>query len=283
MTEAIALERPLARSGSVREPNKSPREVKGYWQARVLAVTHYTEKLFSFRVSRDPSFRFEAGQFVMIGLMVEGKPLVRAYSIVSAPYDDYLEFFSIKVPDGPLTSRLQQIAVGDEILVGRKPTGTLLIESLLPGKRLYLFATGTGFAPFGSILRNPDTYERFEEVILVYGCRQVAELTYATETVVAIRESEYLGELADQQLVYYTTVTRELFYRTGRIPDLIASGKLAADLGRPPLSAVEDRVMICGNPGMLVALKAELSARGFSEGSSGEPGAFVIEKAFAER
>ena len=262
---------------------KPAREIKGYSRARVLDVTHYTNKLFSFRVSRDPSFRFEAGQFVMIGLEVEGKPLVRAYSIASAPYDDFLEFFSIKVPNGPLTSRLQRIKPGDEILVGRKPTGTLLIESLLPGKRLYLFATGTGFAPFASVLRNPDTYERFEEILLVYGCRQSAELAYATETVVALRESEFLGEQADRQLIYYATLTREAFHNTGRITDLIASGRLSCDLNRPPLSAEDDRVMICGNPEMLVALKARLISQGFTEGSSGEPGAFVIEKAFAER
>lgn len=262
---------------------KTTREVKGYWRAQVLDVRHYTDKLFSFRVSRDAGFRFEAGQFVMIGLEVDGKPLVRAYSIASAPYDDYLEFFSIKVPNGPLTSRLQRIEIGDEILVGRKPTGTLLIESLLPGKRLYLFGTGTGFAPFASILRNPDTYERFEEVILVYGCRKAAELAYATGTVVALRESEFLGELADEQLIYYATVTREAFHHTGRITDLIASGKLAQDLARPPLSPADDRVMICGNPEMLVELKAFLLENRFTEGSSGEPGAFVIEKAFAER
>lgn len=271
---------PSRRMGEAAKPG---REVKGYWRARVLEVTHYTDKLFSFRVSRDASFRFEAGQFVMIGLEVEGKPLVRAYSIASAPYDDHLEFFSIKVPNGPLTSRLQGIRAGDEILVGRKPTGTLLIESLLPGKRLYLFATGTGFAPFASILRNPDTYERFEEVVLVYGCRQAAELTYATETVVALRESEFLGEQANRQLVYYATVTREAFHHTGRVTDLIASGKLAQDLALPLLSAQDDRVMICGNPEMLIELKAGLIAQGFTEGSSGEPGAFVIEKAFAER
>ena len=281
MTDAAIAERPTLTTHTLQPPR--PREIKGYWSARVLDVKHHTDKLFSFRVTREPSFRFEAGQFVMIGLEVGGKPLVRAYSIVSSPYDDHLDFFSIKVPDGPLTSRLQAIRPGDHILVGRKPTGTLLIESLLPGRRLYLFATGTGFAPFGSIIRNPETYERFEEVVLVYGCRQAAELAYATETVVATREDELLGEFADRQLVYYTTVTREPFYHTGRITDLIACGKLARDLARPPLSPEHDRVMICGNPGMLVDLKGALAAMGFTEGSSGEPGTFVIEKAFAER
>lgn len=256
---------------------------KGYWQARVLDVRHFTDRLFSFRVTRDQGFRFEAGQFVMIGLEVAGKPLVRAYSIASSPYDEFLDFFSIKVPGGPLTSRLQDIAPGDHILVGRKPTGTLLADSLLPGKRLYLLATGTGFAPFGSIIRNPETYERFEEVILVYGCRDVAELAYATEQVIDIRESEYLGEIADRQLIYYASVTREAYYHTGRITDLISSGKLARDLSKPPLSPEGDRVMICGSPGMLADLKSMLVGSGFNEGTSGEPGTFVIEKAFAER
>ncbi|RTL64992.1 MAG: ferredoxin--NADP reductase [Hyphomicrobiales bacterium] len=257
--------------------------MRGYHQARVLHVRHWTDKLFSFRTTRDPSFRFEAGQFVMIGLMVEGKPLVRAYSIVSAPYEEHLEFLSIKVPDGPLTSRLQHIAVGDTVLVGRKPTGTLLIESLEPGKRLYLFATGTGFAPFGSIIRNPDTYERFAQIVLVYGCREAAELAFGTEAVIGLRESEFLGEYADKQLVYYTTVTREAYYHQGRITDLVTSGKLFSDLGVPALDAANDRIMICGNPGMLADLKAMLLAGGFAEGSSGKPGTFVIEKAFAER
>ncbi len=281
---AFLAERPLEDTSLATRPAaQNAPAVKGYTQARVLEVKHWTDKLFSFRTTRDPAFRFEAGQFVMIGLLVEGKPLVRAYSIVSAPYDDYLEFLSIKVPNGPLTSRLQHIAEGDTVLIGRKPTGTLLIESLLPGKRLYLFATGTGFAPFGSIIRNPDTYERFEEIILVYGCRDTAELTFGTETVIALRESEFLGELADRQLVYYTTVTREPYYHMGRITDLVASGKLARDLDLPQLSPGEDRVMICGNPNMLVDLKAALLTSGFIEGSSGEPGSFVIEKAFAER
>ncbi|MDX2204064.1 MAG: ferredoxin--NADP reductase [Hyphomicrobiaceae bacterium] len=280
---SLAHEAILDEPARTQPPARKAGEVKGYTQARVLDVRHWTGKLFSFRVTRDPAFRFEAGQFVMIGLLVDGKPLVRAYSIVSAPYDEHLEFFSIKVPNGPLTSRLQHIAPGDTVLVGRKPTGTLLIESLEPGRRLYLLATGTGFAPFGSILRNPDTYERFEEIVLVYGCREAAELAFATETVIGVRESEFLGEVAEKQLVYYTTVTREAYYHRGRVTDILASGKLFADLAAPPLDPAQDRVMICGNPGMLADLKAMLLARGFKEGSSGEPASYVIEKAFAER
>lgn len=261
----------------------SPAQVKGYYASTVLEVEHWTDKLFSFKTARDPAFRFEAGQFVMIGLLVDGKPLVRAYSITSSPYDEHLEFLSIKVPDGPLTSRLQHIVPGDTVLIGRKPTGTLLIDNLLPGRRLYLLATGTGFAPFASIIRTPETYARFEEIALVYGCREIAELAYGTEAVVAVKENEYLGEMARAQLFYYTTVTREAYYHTGRVTDLIASGKLFRDLAVPPFDPAQDRVMICGNPNMLIDLRSMLQQRGFSEGSSGEPGAFVIEKAFAER
>lgn len=249
----------------------------------VTAVTHYTDKLFSFRTTRTPTFRFESGQFTMIGLDVDGRPLLRAYSMASATYDEHLEFFSIKVPDGPLTSRLQHIKAGDTLLVGPKPTGTLLLANLEPGRRLFLLATGTGFAPFASILRDPETYERFEQVVVVNGSRRVAELAYATQVVTEMREHEYLGELASEKLVYYATVTREPYYHQGRVTDLIETGKLFADLGQSPLEPASDRVMICGNPDMLVDLKAMLEARGFREGSSGRPGAFVIERAFAER
>jgi len=257
--------------------------LKGFNQERVLDVRHWTDKLFSFRTTRDPALRFENGQFVMIGLVVDGKPLLRAYSVVSANYDEHLEFLSIKVPDGPLTSRLQHIREGDTIVSSRKPTGTLLINNLKPGKRLYLLCTGTGFAPFGAIIRDPETYERFEQVIVVYGCRNIAELDFGTETVTSVRESEYLGEVAKTQLLYYTTVTREPYYHEGRITTLIENGKLFSDLGVPALDREHDRVMICGNPDMLVELRDMLQKRGFIEGNNSEPGEFVIEKAFVER
>lgn len=256
----------------------------GLRRERVLSITHYTDKLFSFRTTRAPSFRFQSGQFAMIGLEAEGgRPLLRAYSMTSAIYDDHLEFFSIKVPNGPLTSRLQHIQIGDHIVVNGKPTGTLLMSNLKPGKRLWLFATGTGFAPFASILRDPETYEQFETIIAVEGCRQTAELEFATNVVTEVRDHEYLGEAAQGKLLYYATVTREPFHRQGRIPDLIASNKLTSDLGIAPFSSEEERVMMCGNPQMLADMKALLSARGFLEGSSGEPGDFVIEKAFVEK
>lgn len=257
--------------------------LRGYNQEKVLEVYHWTDKLFSFKTTRDPSFRFESGQFVMIGLVVDGKPIMRAYSIVSSIYDEHLEFLSIKVPDGPLTSRLQHIQVGDTILMTRKPTGTLLLTNLKPGKRLYLLSTGTGFAPWGSVIRDPEVYERFEKVIVVYGCRNVDELAFGTDTVTSVRDSEFLGELASEQLLYYTTVTRDEYYHQGRITTLIDNGKLFTDLGMPPLDKADDRVMICGNPNMLIELRDMLVARGFTEGSSGEPGEFVIEKAFVER
>lgn len=250
---------------------------------RVLAIRHFTDKLFSFRTTRSPAFRFESGQFVMIGLEVDGRPLMRAYSMASANYDEHLDFFSIKVPDGPLTSRLQHIQPGDELLVGSKPTGTLLLGNLLPGKSLYLLATGTGFAPFASILRDPETWERFETVIAVEGCREAAELAFATDTVLDVRQHEYLGEMASEKLLYYATVTREAYHHIGRITDLIRTGQMMRDLEMPALDAAHDRVMICGNPGMLTELKDMLGERGFAEGSSGKPGAFVIERAFVDR
>lgn len=250
---------------------------------RVLAIRHYTDNLFSFRTTRSPSLRFESGQFVMIGLEVAGRPLMRAYSIASATYDEHLEFFSIKVPDGPLTSRLQHIQPGDEVLVGSKPTGTLVLGNLAPGRRLYLLATGTGFAPFASILRDPETWERFETVVAVEGCREVAELDFASDAVRDVLGHEYLGEVAAGKLLYYATVTREAYRHQGRVTDLIACGQMLRELGLPDLSPDQDRVMICGNPGMLTELKSLLVDRGFQEGSSGEPGAFVIERAFVER
>lgn len=249
----------------------------------VLEVQHYTDSLFRFVTTRDPAFRFENGQFAMIGLEVNGKPLLRAYSMASANYDETLTFFSIKVQDGPLTSRLQHIKVGDTVLIGRKPTGTLIQSSLLPGKRLYLLSTGTGIAPFAAVIRDPEVYDRYDTVVLAHGCRTVAELTFGFEIVKDVKEHEFLGEVAAPKLLHYPTVTREAFHHQGRVTDLIDSGKLPTDLGLPPIDPEHDRVMICGNPQMLADLRTMLPARGFVEGSGGSPGSFVIEKAFVER
>ncbi len=261
----------------------APKRGGGFYRERVIEVTHYTDKLFSFKTTRPASFRFRSGEFVMIGLEVDGKPLLRAYSVTSAFYDEHLEFFSIKVPNGPLTSRLKDIKVGDELLVGTKPTGTLLADNLMPGKRLILLATGTGFAPFASIIRDPETYDRFETVMAVEGCRHIAELEFATRTVTGVREHELLAEIVGDRLLYYATVTREPFYHQGRIPDLITSGKMFHDIGLEPLNREGDRVMLCGSPGMLRDVTKILAERGFIEGSSGVPGEYVIEKAFVER
>jgi ferredoxin--NADP+ reductase len=249
----------------------------------VLSVHHWTDRLFTFTTTRDQSLRFSNGHFTMIGLRVNDKPLLRAYSIVSANYEEHLEFLSIKVPDGPLTSRLQHIQVGDKIIVGRKPTGTLLIDYLLPGKRLYLVSTGTGLAPFMSIVRDPETYERFEQIILIHGVRQVDELAYHDVLVEHLPAHELLGDMVSSQLRYYPTVTREAYRNTGRVTELMQTGKLFSDLDLPPLNPAEDRVMICGSPAMLRDLKHMLESQGFPEGNTSKPGAFVIERAFAEQ
>jgi len=252
-------------------------------EERVLTVHHWTDRLFSFTTTRDPSLRFSNGHFTMIGLRTEGgKPLLRAYSIASANYEEHLEFLSIKVPDGPLTSRLQHIVPGDTIVVGRKPTGTLLIDYLLPGKRLYLLGTRTGLAPWMSIIRDPATYEKFEQVVLVHGVREVKELAYFDYITVDLPRHEFLGEMVSQQLRYYPTVTREPFKNRGRVTDLIANGKLAADLGLPALDPAQDRVMICGSPEMLRDLKRMMEERQFVEGNTSTPGDYVIERAFVE-
>ena len=252
-------------------------------EERVLSVHHWTDRLFTFTTTRSQSLRFRNGHFTMIGLRVDGKPLLRAYSIVSPNYEDHLEFLSIKVPDGPLTSWLQHIQPGDSVIVGHKPTGTLVIDYLLPGKRLYLLSTGTGLAPFMSIIRDPDTYEKFDTVILVHGVRQVDELAYHDMLVEQLPHHEFIGEMVSSKLRYYPTVTREQYQRMGRITELIESGKLFQDLGVPPLDPADDRVMICGSPGMLRDLKQMLEARGFKEGNTSTPGDFVIERAFAEQ
>jgi ferredoxin--NADP+ reductase len=252
-------------------------------EEKVLSVHHWTDRLFSFTTTRDPALRFSNGHFTMIGLRVNDKPLLRAYSIVSANYEEHLEFLSIKVEEGPLTSRLQHIKVGDSIIVGKKPTGTLLIDYLLPGKRLYMLSTGTGLAPFMSIIRDPETYERFEQVILVHGVRQVDELAYHDLMTDHLPQHEFLGDMIRQKLLYYPTVTRETYRNMGRVTDLITSGKLFEDLSLPSFKREEDRVMICGSPGMLNDLKAMLEERGFHEGNTTTPGDFVIERAFVEK
>ncbi|WP_024279170.1 ferredoxin--NADP reductase [Xanthobacter sp. 126] len=257
--------------------------MSNFFEEQVLSVHHWTDRLFSFTTTRDPGFRFRTGEFTMIGLKVDGRPLLRAYSVVSPAWAETLEFFSIKVPNGPLTSRLQHIQVGDAITVGRKATGTLVMDNLLPGKNLYLLGTGTGLAPFLSVIRDPETYERFEKVVLVHGCRNVADLAYEELITQELPAHEFLGEEIAAKLLYYPTVTREPFRNTGRISTLLESGKLCADVGLPPLDAAVDRVMICGSPAMMVDLKTLLESRGFAEGSGSEPGHFVIEKAFAER
>jgi len=252
-------------------------------QETVLSVHHWTDRLFSFTTTRDMGLRFSNGHFSMIGLTVNNKPLLRAYSIVSPNYEEHLEFLSIKVPDGPLTSRLQHIQVGDSIIVGRKPTGTLLIDYLLPGKNLYMLSTGTGMAPFLSVLRDPETYERFDKVILVHGVRQVNELAYHDYLTQELPQHELLGEMVSSQFLYYPTVTREPYQHMGRITDLMESGQLFADLGLPTLDPTQDRVMICGSPQMLKDLKSLLEQRGFQEGNTTRPGDFVIERAFADQ
>ena len=257
--------------------------MSAFLEEEVLTVHHWTDRLFSFTTTRNQALRFSNGHFTMIGLRVDGKPLLRAYSIVSPNYEEHLEFLSIKVPDGPLTSRLQHIQVGDTIIVGRKPTGTLLCDYLLPGKRLYLLGTGTGLAPFMSIIRDPDTYERFEKVILVHGVREVKELAYHDYLTQELPQHEFLGEMVRQQLLYYPTVTREPYKNQGRLTDAIENGKLFADLGLPALDPTRDRVMICGSPQMLKDLKRMLEERQFKEGNTSTPGDFVIERAFAEQ
>lgn len=252
----------------------------GTFVETVTSVQHYTDRLFKFRVTRPASFRFRSGEFVMIGLMVDGKPIFRAYSIASPSWDEELEFFSIKVPDGPLTSHLQKIQPGDAILMKKKPTGTLVNDALIPGKRLYMFSTGTGVAPFASLIRDPETYEKFEEVILTQTCREVAELKYAQDLVEATKSDPLIGELAQDKLKLFTSTTREDYPVMGRITKLIENGKLFTQLGVPPIDPETDRAMICGSMEMLKDTKALLEERGFTEGANNKPAEFVVERAF---
>jgi len=250
----------------------------------VLSVHHWNDTLFSFKTTRNAGLRFENGQFVMIGLEVEGKPLIRAYSIASPNYEEHLEFFSIKVENGPLTSRLLSIQPGDPIIVGKKPTGTLVLHDLLPGKNLYLFATGTGLAPFMSVIQDPEAYERFEKIVLIHGVRRVDELAYHDYIVDHLPKHEFFGEDVQKKLIYYPTVTRENFRNQGRLTDLIRSGKLAADIGLPQLNPETDRVMICGSSAMLKDSCEMLDEMGFHISKHiGAPGDYVIERAFVEK
>jgi len=254
-----------------------------FFEETVLSVHHWNDTLFSFTTTRNPTLRFKTGQFVMIGLEVNGKPLMRAYSVVSAHYEDHLEFYSIKVPDGPLTSKLQHLQVGDTLLVSKKPTGSLIIDNLTPAKNLYLLSTGTGLAPFMSVVRDPDFYEAFDKIILTHGVRWKSELGYFEHITEDLPDHEHFGELVKNQLIYYPTVTREEFGTQGRLTDLLESGKLCDDIGLPQLNPETDRVMICGSPSMLKDLVAILEKRGFVEGTSHAPGDYVIERAFVEK
>ncbi|MEY2862175.1 MAG: hypothetical protein RL392_2633 [Pseudomonadota bacterium] len=250
----------------------------------VLSVHHWTDRLFSFTTTRDAALRFSNGHFTMIGLRQEsGKPLLRAYSIVSANYEDHLEFLSIKVQDGPLTSKLQHIKVGDKIVVGKKPTGTLLIDYLLPAKNLYLIGTGTGLAPFMCLIRDPETYEKFEKVILVHGVREVKELAYSEYIQHELPDHEFLGEMVTNQLLYYPTVTREPFRNQGRVTTLLETNKISSDLGLPDVDPAHDRIMICGSPALNKDMRTLLDAKGFVEGTTTTPGDYVVERAFVEQ
>jgi ferredoxin/flavodoxin---NADP+ reductase len=250
----------------------------------VTHVHHWNDTLFTFRTTRDPGFRFENGHFVMVGLPVDGRPLLRAYSIASPNWAEHLEFFSIKVPNGPLTSRLQHLRVGDEVLVSRKPTGTLVLSDLEPGRHLYLLASGTGLAPFLSVIQDPQTYERFERVIVAHGVRQVSDLAYRRFLTEELPQHEFLGELVRDKLLYFPTVTREPFRNTGRLTELLARGALAEAVGLPAVTRADDRFMLCGGPAMLESLRELLDARGFRVSPrTGEPGDYVIERAFVEK
>lgn len=258
--------------------------MSNFYEERVLSVHHWTDTLFSFTTTRDSTFRFKNGQFTMIGIKVNEKPLLRAYSVVSTNYDENLEFFSIKVPDGPLTSRLQHLAPGDEVLIGSKPTGTLLLHDLKPAPHLYLLSTGTGLAPFLSIARDPETWERFDKVVVTHGVRQVVDLAYRELFEHELPSHPYLGELVRDKLIYYPTVTREAFRNQGRLDQLLESGRLAADVGLPPLDPARDRAMICGSPAMLASLSQWLDGAGFAVSPRiGTPGDYVIERAFVDR
>ncbi len=268
-------------SALVKNSESKPVNPNAPSEETVLAVKHWTDTLFSFRLTRPSGFRFRSGEFVMIGLLKDdGKPLLRAYSMASPALDEELEFFSIKVENGPLTSRLQKIQPGDKVLLGKKPTGTLILDALVPAKRLYMFSTGTGFAPFASVIRDLETYEKFDQVVVTHTCRQVAELGYSQQVVQEIRNHEFLGELVKDRLTYYDSITREKYVREGRITNLIKNGKFFDDTGLPPLDPENDRVMICGSNDMNLEIKEYLEDVGFNQGSNNAPAQYVLEKAF---
>ena len=249
----------------------------------VIDVHHWSDTLFTIKTTRDASLRFRNGEFAMMGMQVDGKPLLRAYSMASSNYEDYLEFYSIKVQDGPLTSRLQHIKVGDELLVSKKPTGTLLWDHLKPGKHLYLLSTGTGLAPFLSIIKDPDVYDNFEKVILVHGCRFINELTYQQLIEYELKNNEYFGDSVKDKLIYYPAITREPYKNYGRITTLLETGKLIEDTQMPEMNVEDDRFMLCGSPSMLKSLSKILENKGFTETRKTDYREFVIERAFVEK
>lgn len=263
----------------------APEHMSNLNSERILSVHHWNDTLFSFKCTRDPGLRFENGQFVMIGLQQDtGRPLMRAYSIASPNWEEHLEFFSIKVPDGPLTSQLQHLKEGDEIIISKKPTGTLVLDDLNPGKHLYLLSTGTGLAPFMSVIQDPETYERFEKVILVHGVRYVNEVAYREFITEHLPKNEFFGDALKNKLIYYPTVTREPFENQGRLTDLMRSGKLFQDIGLPPINPQDDRAMICGSPSMLDETSEVLNEFGLKiSPRMREPGDYLIERAFVEK
>jgi len=250
---------------------------------KVIDVHHWSDTLFTIKTTRDRSLRFRNGEFAMMGMEVDGRPLMRAYSMASSQYEDHLEFYSIKVQHGDLTSRLQHIKEGDHLLVSKKPTGTLLWDRLKPGKHLYLLSTGTGLAPFLSIIKDPEVYENFEKVILVHGCRYINELTYQRLITHELMDNEYFGNSVKEKLIYYPAVTREPFKNYGRITSLLGTGKLIEDIGTPALNVEDDRFMLCGSPSMLKSLTEILIDLGFSETRRNDLGEYVIERAFIEK
>jgi ferredoxin/flavodoxin---NADP+ reductase len=252
----------------------------GMLAEKVTEVQHYTDRLFRFRITRPQSLRFRSGEFLMIGLPNAQKPVMRAYSVASPSWDEELEFFSIKVPGGPLTEHLQKIKVGDTIIMRPKPTGTLVNDALIPGKRLFCFSTGTGFAPFASLIRDPETYDKFETIVATHTCREASELKYSADTVAATLSDELVGELAQGRLLYFPSTTREETQHMGRITTLIENGEFFRTLNISPLSAETDRVMICGSMHFMKDIRAIIEPMGFVEGSNNEPGTFVVERAF---
>lgn len=249
----------------------------------VTSVNHYTDRLFSFRVTRPQSLRFRSGEFVMIGLLDENeKPLLRAYSIASPSWDDELEFYSIKVKDGPLTSKLQNIKIGDNIIVRPKPVGTLVLDALLPAKRIYLIATGTGFAPFASLIRDPDLYERYDQIILCHTCRDLPELEYSKKLVNSLQDDPLIGEFIGDKLKFYPTTTREISKNMGRITKLLTDGTIENKFNLPPLNPDTDRLMVCGSIGLNNDIKEICNTAGLIEGSNSSPSHYVVEKAFVD-